>query len=43
MDQRNSSVTAGHRKYPLEVKLATLCVYTQCSAIGVEAWGGAEG
>ena len=36
-------MTAGHRKYPLEVKLATLCVYTQCSAIGVEAWGGAEG
>ena len=23
-------MTAGHRKYPLEVKLAKLCVYTQC-------------
>lgn len=42
MGQRNSSVTARHRKYPLEVKLAT-CVYMQCSATGLEAWGEQKG
>lgn len=27
-------MTAGHRKNPLEVKLARLCVYMKCSAKG---------